>query len=77
MIFPIQSKRTYEKDPNILDSLIELNLSEDQYYDVLSISNDSDFQIHLKCQSDACFINTFFEKKKRLANIDKQPVMRG
>ena len=39
----------------------ELNLTEDQYYDALSISNDSDFQIHLKCQPNACFIKFFFE----------------
>ena len=39
-----------------------MNLTEDQYCDALSVSNDSDFQIHLKRQPSACFINNFFEE---------------
>ena len=69
-------KENYEKVPNIPDILKELNLTKDQYYDALSISNDSDFQIHLKHQLNACFINTFFEEGLQgwQANIDMQPV---
>ena len=54
----------------------ELNLTEDQYYDALSISNDSDFQIHLKCQPNACFIKFFFEMDLQAwqTNIEIQPV---
>ena len=53
-----------------------MNLTKDQYDDALSISNDSDFQIHLKHQLNACFINTFFEEALQgwQANVDMQPV---
>ena len=69
-------KETYEKIPNIPDILIELNFTEDQNYDALPISNDSDFQIHLKCQPNAFFINNFFEEGMQAwqANIDIHPV---
>ena len=42
----------------------------------MSISNDSDFQIHLKRQPNACFINNFLEEGLQAwqANIDIQPV---
>ena len=43
---------------------------------MLSISNDSDFQIHLKHQPNACSINNFFEEGLQAwqANIDIEPV---
>ena len=70
-------KENYEKVPNIANILKELNLTEDQCYDALSISNDSDFQIHLKRQPNACFINNFFEEGLQAwqANIDIQLVL--
>ena len=42
----------------------------------MSISNDSDFQIHLKRQPNACFINNFLEEDLQAwqANIDILPV---
>ena len=42
----------------------------------MSISNDSDFQIHLKRQPNAFFINNFLEEGLQAwqANIDIQPV---
>ena len=69
-------KETYQKIPNIPDILKEFNFTEDQNYDALPISNDSDFQIHLKCQQNAFFINNFFEEgmKAWQANIDMHPV---
>ena len=69
-------KENYENVPNIPDIVKELNITEDQYYDALSISNDSDFQIHLKRQPNACFINNFFEEDFQAwqVNIDIQPV---
>ena len=70
-------KENYEKVQNIANILKELNLTEDQCYDALSISNDSDFQIHLKRQPNACFINNFFEEGLQAwqANIDIQLVL--
>ena len=42
----------------------------------MSISSDSDFQIHLKRKPNACFINNFFVEGLQVwkANIDIQPV---
>ena len=40
------SKDDYEQAPDILDILRELDTSENEYYDALSISSDDDFQIH-------------------------------
>ena len=54
-------KENYKNVPNVTDILKKLSLTEDQQYDALSVSNDFDFQIHLKCQPNASFINNFFE----------------
>ena len=48
-------KKNYEKVPNIPDILKELNLTEDQYYDALSISNDSGFQNLFKAPAKCMF----------------------
>ena len=71
-------KENYEKVPNIPDILKGINLTEDQYCDALSISNDSYFQIYLKCQPNACFIDNFFEEGLQAwqANIDIQLVFK-
>ena len=69
-------KENYEKIPNIPDILKELNITEDQYYDALPISNYSDIQIHLKRQPNAFLVNNFFEEGMQTwqGNIDIQPV---
>ena len=36
---------------------MELNITEEEYYDALLISSDSDFQIHIKREPNTCFIN--------------------
>ena len=45
-------------------------------YSALSISSDSDFEIHLKRQPNACFINNFFSEGLQAwrVNIDIQHV---
>ena len=45
----------------------------------LSISPDSDFDLHLKRPVDSCFINNYFVVgiKGFPANVDLQPVNRG
>ena len=55
-------KENYEKVLHMPDILKELNLTEHQHYDALSISNNSDFQIHLKRQPNACFSDNFFQE---------------
>ena len=41
---------------------MELNITEEEYYNLLAISSDSDFQIHIKREPKACFINIFLIK---------------
>ena len=38
----------FEETPSIKNILTELGLTEEQYYNPLSISSGSDFQIHIK-----------------------------
>ena len=51
-------------------------VSKDEYNWALSISVDSDFELHLKRAVDSCFINNYFEAgiKGFRANVDLQPV---
>ena len=60
-------------EQDIVDSL---NIAEDQYYWALSISPDSDFQLHLKRPVGSWFINNYFIAgiKGFAANVDLQPV---
>ena len=39
---------------------MEITITEEEYYNALSVSSDSDFQIHIKGDPNACFINNFF-----------------
>ena len=52
----------YEQAPDILDILRELDTSENEYYEALSISSDDDFQIHFKRPSNSCFVNNYFNE---------------
>ena len=52
----------FEEVPTINEILQELQISEDDYYKALSISNDSDFQIHLKRPPNSCFVNNTLMK---------------
>ena len=69
-------KEDFEKTPSIKNILAELGFTEDQYYNALSISSDSGFQIHIKRAPNACFDNNFFTEGLQTwkANIDIQPV---
>ena len=69
-------KENFEDIPSIKNILAELKLTKEEYYGALSISIDSDFQIHLKRKPNACFINNFFVEGLQAwkANIDIQPV---
>ena len=70
-------------DPNfvklkeIIDILQELNIVEADYYNALSVSTDSDFQVHFKRQTNSCFVNNYFSEGLLAwqANIDNQPVI--
>lgn len=58
------------------DILDLVNISEDEYYWALSISPDSDFDLHLRRPVDSSFINNYFVAgiKGFEANVDLQPV---
>ena len=55
----------------------EFKITEVDYYEVLSISNDDDFQIHLKRESNVRFINIKFVEGLQAwkANINIQLVL--
>ena len=56
--------------------LEQLQIIQAEYYDTLTISIDSDFQIHLKQPPNFCFVNNYFDEKLKAckANINIQPV---
>ena len=70
------SKENFEEVPSIENILSELGITKEDYYNALSISCDSDFQIHIRRKPNACFINNFFLEglKAWKANINIQPV---
>ena len=80
-------KRTIDKvlDPNNPEYdptrseeelLSSLGVTKEQYYWALTVSVDSDFELHLKRPLDSCFINNYFLAgvKGFKANVDLQPV---
>ena len=65
-------------NPNLSEAevLSSLGISVQQYYRALSISPDSDYDLHLKRPTDSCFVNNYFIAglKGFQANVDLQPV---
>ena len=53
-----------------------LEVSKDEYEAALSISEDKDFQLHLKTPQNSCFVNNYFSKNLLawVANLDIQPL---
>ena len=49
-------------DPNLTKADIFncLGITEEEYYNALSISPDSDFDLHLKRSLDSCFIKNYY-----------------
>ena len=70
------SKENYDTTATKKDTLDSVGVTEDQYYWALSISTDSDFDLHLKRPIDSCFINNYFIAgiKGFAANVDLQSV---
>ena len=69
-------KENFEEVPVIVDILKELDISDHDYYEALSISSDDYFQIHLERLPNSCFVNNYFIEGLTAwkANIDIQPV---
>ena len=70
------SKPDYISSTSAEDVLAMCKVSKEEYNWALSISTDSDFELHLKREVDSCFINNYFEAgiKGFRANVDLQPV---
>ena len=70
------SKSDYDPTLTEADIFTSVNITEEQYYWALSISPDSDYELHLRRPIDNCFINNYFVAgiKGFRANVDLQPV---
>ena len=70
------SKSSFIDNLRVEEVLLFLNIKEVDYYDALSISPTSDFEIHLRQPPNSCFINNYnpIMLKAWKANIDLQPV---
>ena len=55
-------KQDFEEISNIKNILTELGLTEEQYYNTLLISSDSDLQTDIRRASYVCFINNFLSE---------------
>ena len=77
-IYKVLNPNNPEYDPSKTEEqfLSSLGITEEQYYWALSVSHDSDFDLHLKRPLDSCFINNYFVAgvKGFRANVDLQPV---
>ncbi|XP_066915086.1 uncharacterized protein [Clytia hemisphaerica] len=66
----------YNPVPTIDEVLVELEIPKTDYEYALSVSDDDDFHIYLKRDTNACFVNNYFTEglKAWQANLDIQPV---
>ena len=57
--------------------MIELEISKTEYENMLSVSNDNDFQVHIERPPNSWFVNNYFESSLLAweADTDIQPVI--
>ena len=69
-------KNDYVELKSIEEVLSVLEISSKDYEETLSISDDSDFQIHYKRAPNSCFANNYFTDELMAweGNMDIQPV---
>ena len=69
-------KENYEEPEGINAVLEKLEITSQEYYLALSISDDYDFQLHLRRPTNSCFVNNYFAEGLLAweANMDIQPV---
>ena len=67
-------KETYNR--TIEDILHSLDITEKDYYETLSTAAGTDYELHLKCPPNSCFINNYNPSvlKAWQANMDLQPL---
>lgn len=70
------SKPEYNPCLTVTEVLTGAGVSEEQYYWALSVSPDSDYELHLKRPTDSSFINNYFIAGIQgfATNVDLQPV---
>ena len=70
------NKSNYLPCASMDDILNAIDIRQDEYRWALSVSPDSDYELHLKRPLDSCFINNYFIAglKGFAANVDLQPV---
>ena len=70
------SKPTYDPHATPTDILNDIDITEQDYQWAISLSPDSDYELHLRRPIDSCFINNYFIAglKGFAANVDLQPV---
>lgn len=69
------SEPNYDSTVTETDVFNSTGVTEDQYYLVLSISPDPDYELHLQRPINNCFIINYFIAGLRFAaNVDLQPV---
>lgn len=70
------SKPNYDSTLTEDDIFNLAGINKEAYYSALSISPDSNYELHLKRPVDSCFINNYFIAgiKGFAANVDLQPV---
>ena len=75
----INPSKPEDYDPNLIEGDIfnSLGITEEEYYIALSISPDSEYDLHLSRPLDSCFINNYLVAgiKGFSANVDLQPVL--
>ena len=61
---------------SVSEVLEELNITEQEYENVLKISDDNSYQLHLRRSTDSCFANNYCDIGLLAweANIDVQPI---
>ena len=66
------SKPTYDARATQTNILNDIGITEQDYQWAISISPDSDYELHLKRPLDSCFINNYFIAglKGFAANVD-------
>ena len=69
-------KDNFEQPESIATILESLGITEDVYYNALSISPGTDFEIHMRRPTNSCFVNNYFTEGLNAwqANMDIQPV---
>lgn len=70
-------KENYVELKTISEILEDIGVDEAHYYSALSVSSDTDYQIHFKRPPNSCFVNNYFVEGLMAwqANMDIQPVI--